>query len=319
VYVSNSVTVPNVFATNLNVGSLANISSVVISSSVLPGPLGNTYITGNVVVTGNVFSALGTPLGAGGSLYFSLGSQTTPSTFSGIVYGQTLALSLSPFTVQGSSTMVSRTANGYFRFSQTGVYNFRGMFCTTADNVTGVAIGSNVAEVHGTDQTYVWRHVPFISQNPTAVFDFDFYVGSTTAYYYVDLFAVDTPTLQPTSNALGGTWFTVGPSTGGGSGGSVSTINTLGGCVLNTNPSLTDYYVGVNNGTSITLPVGAALPPGKQYVIKDESGLAGTFVGYRVKVSASGLDLIDGQTSFTIALNYGAVSVVWTGTRWSIF
>ena len=165
----------------------------------------------------------------------------------------------------------------------------------------------------------MWRHVPFISQNPTAVFDFDFYVGSTTAYYYVDLFAVDAPTLQPTSNALGGTWLTVGPSSGGGGSGGSVTLTTLGACVFNTSPGTSDYYVGVNNGSTITLPLGASLSPGKQYIIKDESGLAGTFVGYIVTVYASGSDLIDGQASFVIALNYGSVSVVWTGTRWSIF
>jgi hypothetical protein len=319
VYVSNSVTVPNVFATNLNVGAVSNLTNLVVTSNILAGPSGNTYITGNVVVSGNVFSALGTPLGAGGSLYFSLGGTLTPSAFTGVLYGTTLALSLSTFSIQGTSTVVSRTANGYLQFSQTGVYNFRGVFSTTADNVTGVAIGSNVAEVHGTDQTYVYRHVPFISQNPTAVFDFDFYVGSTANYYYIDLFAVDSPTLQATSNALGGTWLTIGPSTGGGGSGGSITISTLGNCILNTSPGAADYYVGVNNGSTITLPLGASLSAGKQYIIKDESGLAGTFVGYRVTVAASGSDLIDGQASLIIALNYGAVNVIWTGTKWSIF
>ena len=304
--------------TNLVVSNTLTTSNLIITGSVIPAAQGNTYVTGNLVVSGNVFSSLGDPLGFGGALYFSLGGTVTPSAFTGVLYGQTLALGLGPFSVQGSSSAVSRTANGFLQFSRTGVYNFRGVFCTGGDNITGVAIGSNVAEVHGTDQTYSWRHVPFISQNPTAVFDFDFYVGSTTAYYYVDLFAVDSPTLQPTSNALGGTWLTVGPVSGGGSGGSV-TISTLGNCILNTSPGAADYYVGVNNGSTISLPLGASLSPGKQYIIKDESGLAGTFANKRVTVAASGPDLIDGQTSLIIALNYGAVNVIWTGTAWSIF
>jgi hypothetical protein len=293
-----------------------------VTGNIVPVTLGNTYVTGNLVVSGNVFSALGTPLGFGGSLYFSIGGTYTPPTYSGVLYGTTLAPSLSPFSVQGSSSAVTRTAGGYLQFSRTGVYNFRGVFCTTADNITGVAIGSNVAEVHGTDQTYVYRHVPFVSQNPTAVFDFDFYVGSVSAYYYLDLFAVDSPTLQPTSNTLGGTWFTVGPSSGlGGSGGSgaPTTLTTLGNCVFNASPGASDYYVGVSNGMTVTLPLGASLSAGKQYIIKDESGLAGTFVGYRVTVSTSGPDLIDGQNSFVVALNYGAVNVIWTGSSWSIF
>ena len=315
-----TMNVSSILVQNLNVVSNSNVSNLVVTSNILAGPAGNTYMTGNLVISGNVFSALGDPLGFGGSLYFSLGGQVTPSTYTGGLYGQALALSLSPFSIQGSSSAVLRSANGHLQFTRTGVYNFRGMFCTTADNITGVAIGSNVID-YGTrtDQTYVWRHVPFISQNPTAVFDFDFYVGSTTAYYYVDLFAVDAPTLQPTSNALGGTWLTVGPSSGGGGSGGSVTLTTLGACVFNASPGVSDYYVGVNNGTPITLPLGASLSPGKQYIIKDESGLAGTFVGYIVTVYASGSDLIDGQASFVIALNYGSVSVVWTGTRWSIF
>ena len=314
----NSLTT-NLTATTTNVGT-TNTGYLVVTSNILAGPVGNTYLTGNLVVSGNVFSALGTPLGIGGSLYFSLGGTLTPSAYTGALYGATLALSLSTFSIQGTSTDVSRSANGYIQFSRTGVYNFRGVFCTNGDNITGVAIGSNVID-YGTrtDQTYVYRHTPFITQNPTAIFDFDFYVGSTTNYYYIDLFAIDNPTLQATSNSLGGTWLTIGPSTGGGGSGGAITISTLGNCILNTSPGAADYYVGVNNGSTITLPLGASLSAGKQYIIKDESGLAGTFVGYRVTVAASGSDLIDGQASLTIALNYGAVNVIWTGTKWSIF
>jgi hypothetical protein len=302
-----------------SVDDLTVNNNLSVTGNIVPVTLGNTYVTGNLIVSGNVFSSLGTPLGFGGSLYFSLGGTYAPPTYTGILYGTTLAPNLSPFSVQGSSSAVTRTVGGYLQFSRTGVYNLRGVFCTTGDNITGVAIGSNVAEVHGTDQTYVYRHVPFVSQNPTAVFDIDFYVGSISAYYYVDLFAVDAPTLQPTSNTLGGTWFTVGPSSGlGGSGGSV-TMTTLGNCVFNASPGASDYYVGVSNGTTVTLPLGASLSAGKQYIIKDESGLAGTFVGYRVTVTASGPDLIDGQASFVVALNYGAVNVIWTGTAWRIF
>ena len=298
-----------------------NTGFLTVTSNILAGTAdGNTYLEGNIIVSGNVFSALGQPLGFGGSLYFSIGGQVTPSAYTGVLYGQALALSLNPFSIQGSSSAVTRSANGYLQFTRTGVYNFRGMFCTTADNITGVAVGSNVTD-YGTrtDQMYVWRHVPFITQNPTAVFDFDFYVGSTTSYYYIDLFAVDSPTLQPTNNALGGTWLTVGPSSGGGGAGGSVTLTTLGACIFNTSPSASDYYVGVSNGMTVTIPLGASLAPGKQYIIKDESGLAGTSVSSRVTVAASGSDLIDGQTSLVIALNYGAVNLIWTGTIWRIF
>jgi hypothetical protein len=82
----------------------------------------------------------------------------------------------------------------------------------------------------------------------------------------------------------------------------------------------TDYYIGVNGtNVTITLPVGTSVVQGKTYIIKDESGLISTNGLYQVTVTRSGSNLIDGQTSFIIALNYGAVNVMWTGSFWSIF
>jgi hypothetical protein len=82
----------------------------------------------------------------------------------------------------------------------------------------------------------------------------------------------------------------------------------------------TDYYIGVNGtNVTITLPPGTSVVQGKTYVIKDESGLISTNSLYQVTVTRSGSDLIDGHTSFIIALNYGAVNVMWTGSQWRIF
>jgi hypothetical protein len=81
-----------------------------------------------------------------------------------------------------------------------------------------------------------------------------------------------------------------------------------------------DYYIGVNGtNVTVTLPVGTSVIQGKTYVIKDESGLISGNAAYRVTVTRSGSDLIDGQASFIIALNYGAVGVLWTGSFWSIY
>ena len=79
-----------------------------------------------------------------------------------------------------------------------------------------------------------------------------------------------------------------------------------------------DYYIGVNGqNVTVTLPTGAT--QGKVYVIKDESGKAGKFVSWRVTVAATSPDLIDGQASAILALNYGSISLLWTGSSWSIF
>jgi hypothetical protein len=219
---------------------------------------------------------------------------------------------------------VSRSANGNFRFSKPGIYNVRAIFLTTADNITGIGIGSNVSDTTTrTDQTYAYRYTTFVTQNPTEIFDIQFYVGSTTAYYYVDLFAVDAPTLKPTSDPLGGSWLSIGPLQGGGGSGPPVTISTLGAVVTGRTTSygagVGDYYIGMSNGQTVNLPIGSSLAAGKQYIIKDESGLAGTFVGYRVTVAASAPDLIDGQDSVILALNYGAINVIWTGSFWSIY
>jgi hypothetical protein len=325
IFASNALQTTNVVTSNINVSYSANIANLVVTSNILAGPAGNTYLTGNLVVSGNVFTSLGTPLGEGGSLYYSLASNYTPPTYTGVLYGQALALGLDAFNEQGSSSLVSRSANGNFRFSKPGVYNVRAVFLTTGENITGIGIGSNVSDVTTTrtDQTYVYRYTTFVTQNPTVIFDIQFYAGSTTAYYYIDLFAVDAPTLKPTSDPLGGSWLSIGPLQGGGGSGPPITISTLGAVVTGQTVSYGagagDYYIGMANGQTVNLPIGSSLAPGKQYIIKDESGLAGTFVGYRVTVAASAPDLIDGQDSVILALNYGAINVIWTGSFWSIY
>jgi len=92
------------------------------------------------------------------------------------------------------------------------------------------------------------------------------------------------------------------------------------GISINYTALVTDYYIGVNGmNVTITLPPGTSVVNGKTYVIKDESGFISTNGLYKVTVIRSGSDLIDDHTSFIIALNYGAVNVIWTGSQWRIF
>jgi hypothetical protein len=83
----------------------------------------------------------------------------------------------------------------------------------------------------------------------------------------------------------------------------------------------TDQYFGSTRSTvggcTVTLPLGSAVPVGRQYVIKDEGGQSGTF-GRRITLTAAGSDTIDGSATRTITSNYGALTVLWTGTRWSV-
>ena len=83
----------------------------------------------------------------------------------------------------------------------------------------------------------------------------------------------------------------------------------------------TDQYFGSTRSTvggcTVTLPLGSAVPVGRQYIIKDEGGQSGTF-GRRITLTAAGSDTIDGSATRTITSNYGALTVLWTGTRWSV-
>jgi hypothetical protein len=219
---------------------------------------------------------------------------------------------------------VSRSANGNFIFSKPGIYNIKAIFLTTADNIIGIGIGSNASDTTTrTDQTYVYRYTTFVTQNPTEILDIQFYVGSTTSYYYVDLIAIDSPVLKPTSDPLGGTWLSIGPLQGSGGSGPAITIATLGAVVTGRTTSYgagaADYYIGMSNGQTVNLPLGSTLAAGKQYIIKDESGLAGILIGYRVTIASSSPNLIDGQSSAILAINYGSINVLWTGSAWSIF
>jgi len=82
---------------------------------------------------------------------------------------------------------------------------------------------------------------------------------------------------------------------------------------------LTDYYIGCNGtGITVTLPLGSTVPTGKIYVIKDESGLATSSPSYRFTLLVSGSNTIDGGPSAQIITGYSAITVLWTGSLWSI-
>jgi hypothetical protein len=180
------------------------------------------------------------------------------------------------------------------------VYIVSAVFMTDNNNVLGLGVGSNVID-YGTrtDQTYLYSLVPFVAQNPTEVLETQFYVSSTSLFYYIDLFAVDSIVLQPTSNVLGGTFISIAPLGGISAASTTVTLATPGAVVTGQNSSygalITDYYIGMTNGGTVTLPIGSSLTAGKTYVVKDESGQAGLFVSKRVTVAAYSPNLIDGQ------------------------
>lgn len=79
-----------------------------------------------------------------------------------------------------------------------------------------------------------------------------------------------------------------------------------------------DYYVGVSDTTSpraISLPPAASAENGRVYIIKDESGGAGT---NNIIINPDGSELIDGVATKSISTNYGAMTVICDGSQWFV-
>jgi len=200
--------------------NLANITYLTVTSNILPATAtGNTYLTGNIIVSGNVFSSIGDPIGSGGGYYLSLPSDIAVQVpYTGALYGTTYPLSVglsNGFTISGTSTLISITANGNFKFSRAGAYKISAVFLSS-DNVNGLALGSNVADIHGQDQGYMYRYTTFLSQNPTELIEIPLNITDPSLYYYLDLFKVDGGVLHQTSDSRGGTYLTITPLQGGG-------------------------------------------------------------------------------------------------------
>ena len=78
------------------------------------------------------------------------------------------------------------------------------------------------------------------------------------------------------------------------------------------------YYMGITSTAAtrtVTLPAVADVAAGKTYIIKDESGAAGT---NNIIVQANAAELIDSSNTYIISSNYAAVGIVCTGTKWSV-
>ncbi|MBP9706762.1 MAG: hypothetical protein KBD78_03910 [Oligoflexales bacterium] len=77
-----------------------------------------------------------------------------------------------------------------------------------------------------------------------------------------------------------------------------------------------DFYIGVTSTSApraLTLPSLASIPKESMYVIKDESGGAGT---NNITVDGSGTETIDGSLTKVINTNYGALRLMNSGSAW---
>ncbi len=81
----------------------------------------------------------------------------------------------------------------------------------------------------------------------------------------------------------------------------------------------TEHFVGVDTNASaitITLPTAASISSGKQLVIKDEGGSAGT---NSITITTYDGSLIDGETSVKLESDYAAINIYYNGSGWHIY
>ena len=265
----------------LNVSTTANVTNLTVRSNIVPlSTTGNTYITGNVIVTGNVYTQIGSPLGAGGGYYLSLPSlivTQTPYTGSvGTAYPLSVGLS-NGFTISGTSSFITVTPNGNFSFNTAGAYKITAVFYGS-DNITGIAVGSNVADIHGQDQNYLYRYTTQITQNPTELIEIPLNITDTSKYYYLDLFMINSGKLYETSNTTGGgTYLTITPLQGGG-------LATGG-------PGGTPGTQWISSAANIYFPnsVGVGTSPAPGYNLDVGSGTTSTQVLVTSNISSLGV------------------------------
>ena len=338
--------------TNLVSTNSLTTTNVYVSNIYSTGPVGNTYVTGNVVVTGNVYSAMG-QLGVGGGVYLHLTAPyAVPTGYVGGVYGAAYPLTIGSangFSLSGSSTMISRSTNGNFIFSAVGPYMIELVLLGT-DNIRGVALGSNVADVHGTDQGYLYRYTTLVTQNPTELIQIPVNVTDITKYYYLDLFTDSAGSLLQTDSGSGGTYITVSPLVGTGattfapiSVPSSQWLTATNGIYYPSNVAIggsnPSYNLDVQgNAFSYSFISGVTLQSSSYAATWQDTVVAMTASGtvtlplgstlptgkvYHIKkafgtagnvtIQMSGSDTLDGQTSSTITIGWTSVTVLWTG------
>ncbi len=82
---------------------------------------------------------------------------------------------------------------------------------------------------------------------------------------------------------------------------------------------VTDYYIGktgiTGGGDTVTLPAVATAAVGKVYIIKDESGTAGT---NNITIDGNGAETIDGAATKVINTNFGSATLICSGAAWFI-
>jgi hypothetical protein len=222
----------------------------------------------------------------------------------------------------GTSGIMSVTSNGNLQFYQAGVYQIQ--VCLNVTNQIlmqiGVGTSSSDSSLPATIGPYAYQYAPMYTQDPSTSTTIPLNVTDITKFYYLDATFGPSTTVGIVSTS---TFVAVTPLSSYIPNPMASASVVVSQVVTNQTTSYTatssDYYIGMSNGGTVTIPQGATLTRGKIYNIKDESGLAGINAAYNIVIQMSGPDTIDGQSNAYIQLAWTSVNLMWTGAnnRWS--
>jgi hypothetical protein len=204
---SGNIVTANILTLNITTANATNMTvstlNVYTSSNILSGNLVTANIT-NLTVSSqaNVQTLnVATPIPITSGLYMNLNATYTlnstgnwtgniASTWSSNLYTLFAPNPIASWTTYGSNPLVTGpTANGGFRFSQTGAWAFTAVI-TADNNIKTLALSSNTSDVHSNlADTNVWEYVyrTGIGQDPSIPITIPFYVNNTNKYYFLDI------------------------------------------------------------------------------------------------------------------------------------
>jgi hypothetical protein len=200
----------SIFGTTLNVTSGSNLSTTNVTSLNVSTSANVTNMT--VSTQANIFSAniltanvqtlnVATPIPASTGLFMNLNATYTlnaTGNWSGNIAGSITSNLYTLFapnpvaswTTYGSNPLVTGpTANGGFKFSQTGPWAFTTVI-TADNNIKTLALSSNIDDIHSNlADTDVWEYVyrTGIGQDPSIPITIPFHVDDINKYYYLDI------------------------------------------------------------------------------------------------------------------------------------
>ena len=206
-FIGGGNTLSNINASNVTFGALAasqlqatqtNITSV--------GTLTSLTVSGNSNLQTLNVASIATPgtIPVSSGLFMNLNatySLNSTGNWTGNIAGSVTANlytlfapnPLASWTTYGSNPLITGpSANGGFRFNQTGPYQFT-VVLTSDNNIKTIALSSNTSDVHSNlADPGIWLYCYRISvgQDPSVPVQIPFYVDSTSKYYYVDFEAM---------------------------------------------------------------------------------------------------------------------------------